>query len=193
MERYPRSVRWTGQLQSHLGDNYYVIEEGLNGRTTNIEYPDIPGGSGTSYILSCLYSHSPLSLVVLQLGLNDLKTFFKRTAEDVSEGLVELVDMIQASPCGVDMQSPPSILIVAPPLPSNEDFIDTEGERVFVGSIAKAKMLAPLYNKIADAKGCEFLDLSQLVTLSTIDGIHFDESGHNVVAAELKNKIQSLF
>ena len=134
-----------------------------------------------------------MNLVVLQLGLNDLKTFFKRTAEDVSEGLVELIDMIQASPCGPDMRSPPSILIVSPPLPSNENFIDTEGERVFSGSIEKAKMLAPLYNRLADVKGCDFLDLSQVVALSTIDGIHLDESGHNIVATVLKNKIQSLF
>ena len=32
--RYPRDVRWTGLLQKALGEEYYVIEAGLNGRTT---------------------------------------------------------------------------------------------------------------------------------------------------------------
>ena len=33
-DRYPRDVRWTGILQKKLGEDYYVIEEGLSGRTT---------------------------------------------------------------------------------------------------------------------------------------------------------------
>ena len=32
--RYPENVRWTGRLQSALGDGYKIIEEGCNGRTT---------------------------------------------------------------------------------------------------------------------------------------------------------------
>lgn len=33
-QRYPREIRWTGLLQKSLGEDYYVIEEGLSGRTT---------------------------------------------------------------------------------------------------------------------------------------------------------------
>ena len=33
-ERYSRAERWTGILQRELGADYYVVEEGLNGRTT---------------------------------------------------------------------------------------------------------------------------------------------------------------
>lgn len=32
--RYPKGVRWTGVLQKMLGEEYEVIEEGCNGRTT---------------------------------------------------------------------------------------------------------------------------------------------------------------
>ncbi|MGN1031789.1 MAG: acylhydrolase, partial [Butyricicoccaceae bacterium] len=35
--RYPREVRWTGQLQKLLGPDWYVIEEGLNSRTTALD------------------------------------------------------------------------------------------------------------------------------------------------------------
>ncbi len=38
--RYPRNVRWTGKLQEILGGGYYVIEEGLTGRTTAFEDRD---------------------------------------------------------------------------------------------------------------------------------------------------------
>jgi lysophospholipase L1-like esterase len=33
-QRYGRDIRWTGRLQHLLGERYYVIEEGLGGRTT---------------------------------------------------------------------------------------------------------------------------------------------------------------
>ena len=33
-ERYEKNVRWTGKLAQTLGENYEVIEEGMNG--TNI-------------------------------------------------------------------------------------------------------------------------------------------------------------
>jgi lysophospholipase L1-like esterase len=35
--RYAVDERWTGQLQKLLGDDYYVIEEGLGGRTTDLD------------------------------------------------------------------------------------------------------------------------------------------------------------
>ena len=35
--RYPKDVRWTGVLQKLLGEQYAVIEEGCNGRTTVFE------------------------------------------------------------------------------------------------------------------------------------------------------------
>ena len=76
MERYSRDLRWPGFMQNLLGNDYFVIEEGLNGRTTNVEYPDIQGRSGTSYLEPCLYTHSPLDLVIILLGVNDLKVIF---------------------------------------------------------------------------------------------------------------------
>lgn len=30
--RYRRNVRWTGRLQELLGEDYYIVEEGCNGR-----------------------------------------------------------------------------------------------------------------------------------------------------------------
>ena len=38
-ERFTRKERWTGVLQQALGQDYYVIEEGLNGRTILYDDP----------------------------------------------------------------------------------------------------------------------------------------------------------
>ena len=68
-QRYPREIRWTGLLQKSLGEDYYVIEEGLSGRTTLWDDPIEEHKNGKTYLFPCLESHSPIDLVVLMLSL----------------------------------------------------------------------------------------------------------------------------
>ncbi len=89
--------RWTGVLQTLLGDGYDVIEEGLNGRTTDLDYEDRPGCNGRSYFVPCLLSHGPLDAVVVELGGNDLKPSFGRTPTAIAEALGGYVDDIAAN------------------------------------------------------------------------------------------------
>jgi lysophospholipase L1-like esterase len=44
--RRPANIRWTGVLQAELGSEYYVIEEGLSSRTTDLDYAKKPGRNG---------------------------------------------------------------------------------------------------------------------------------------------------
>ena len=76
-DRLPYNDRWTTALQKKLGDGYVVIPEGLNGRTTTLDDPlessdfcgvDGSGMNGRRYLLPCLYSHRPITCVVLALG-----------------------------------------------------------------------------------------------------------------------------
>jgi lysophospholipase L1-like esterase len=82
-ERYGPDGRWPGVLQKELGSNFQVIEEGLDGRTTDAPDPGSPiSGAqldGSAYIQACLASHLPVDLVVIMLGSNDLKPVFNRT------------------------------------------------------------------------------------------------------------------
>src|SRR5262245_41824824 len=88
--RYALDVRWPGVLREQLGPEYWVIEEGLNGRTTVWEDPEVAGRNGQQYLPPCLQTHRPLDAVILFLGLNDLKTKFGATAETIAEGLAAL-------------------------------------------------------------------------------------------------------
>ena len=45
MKRYSILEQWPGLLRGIMGKNYHIIEEGLNGRTTNVEYPGLSGRS----------------------------------------------------------------------------------------------------------------------------------------------------
>ncbi|MDO4555718.1 MAG: GDSL-type esterase/lipase family protein, partial [Lachnospiraceae bacterium] len=76
--RYPENVRWTGRLANLMGDNYKVIEEGLNSRTTALEPEGEPWRSGAACLEACIRTHMPVDLVILMLGSNDMKKVFKQ-------------------------------------------------------------------------------------------------------------------
>ena len=193
MERYARDVRWTGRLQQLLGEHYHVIEEGLNGRTTNLDYPDLLGRNGKSYLVPCLYSHAPLDLVIILLGGNDLKKIFQRSASDIAEGLEELIQLTQATLYGADMQSCPEILIVGYPHLTREDGFSQYGHRVlFEEGIAKSHAFDSLYRELADRYQCHYFNAAPHVHLSEIDGIHLDESGHKALAECLAIEINTI-
>lgn len=189
MERYPRHKRWTGILQKKLGNDYYVIEEGLNGRTTNVDYHDISGRNGKTFLPVCLYSHAPLDLVVIMLGINDLKKEFNRNVQDIAEGMGELIGIIKTSKYGHDMQSPPEVLLISTPIPSNENYDDD----MFANSIARAKQFSSAFKDIATQYNCHFLDAAPDVQLTQLDGIHLDETGHKILAELLHKKIKFIF
>lgn len=195
IERYSRNIRWPGFLQKTLGENYYVVEEGLNSRTTNIDYQIPPNRNGKTYLAPCLYSHAPIDLVILALGGNDLKIYFNRTANDVCEGISELIDVIQQSQYGAEFKGPPEILLITHPipLPICEQFVDEKGIHFLEGSIKKSKLLIPLYEELAKAKKCHFLNVSEKISPSPIDGVHLDQLAHKKLATLIERKIYTIF
>ena len=80
--------------QSGLSCNLH--EDSLPGRTTNVN--DERDGihlNGLSVFKSCLLAHSPIDMILLMLGTNDLKKRFGREADDVAKGIEELITMSQ--------------------------------------------------------------------------------------------------
>jgi len=189
--RYPRHKRWTGLLQQHLGEAHYVIEEGLNARTTNLDYAIAPNRNGASYLPPCLYSHAPIDWVLLALGGNDLKSCFNRSVVEVGEGLRELIDIIQCSNYGPELTSAPAILIVSQviPLAMCENYSDTAGQLPYKGICQKVHDLVDIYATLAKEKQCEFLNITPYVRPSVIDGVHFDEKGHEDYALQVYQKL----
>lgn len=61
-----------------------VIEEGQCGRNIATDDPLEGEKNGIKYILPCLESLSPLDLVIIMLGTNDLKRKFGYSLQDIS-------------------------------------------------------------------------------------------------------------
>ena len=88
--RHSWNTRWPGRLQVLLGPEYYVIEEGMGGRTTVWDDPLEPGRCGIQALPMALQSHKPLDLVILFLGTNDCKAHFHASPRVITKGMENL-------------------------------------------------------------------------------------------------------
>lgn len=180
--------RWPGVLKNDLSDVYLVIEEGLNGRTTVWDDP-LHGGfkNGRDYLIPCLASHKPLDLVILFLGINDLKSRFSLTASEITSGIRTLVEVVCKSNAGID-EKPPKLLLVAPPfigkVPDSSRFSEE-----FEGSEEKSKQLGSYFKEVAMEYDCKFLDASKVVKTSEVDGIHLDMDQHIKLGHAIAEKV----
>ena len=172
--RFPFDVRWTGVLQQQLGTNARIIEEGLNGRTTVYDEPLRVGKNGATYLPILIESHSPLDIVVLMLGINDLLDFFELTAHDAASGVSRLVDTIRICSGSLDYPAP-TIVIVAPPIALT---LPPEMKKHCPGDPAKSHQLAEHYQRLAEAQDCLFIDAATFVETSAVDGVHLDAENH---------------
>jgi lysophospholipase L1-like esterase len=185
--RFARDVRWPGRLQAALGDDWHVVEEGLNGRTTVLESPHAPGRSGLDYLVPCLESHAPLDAVVVYLGTNDLADHYVMTATDIAWAAARLATIVARSEAGVDGAPPLPILACPPPVG------ETTWEEGMEGAPAKSAMLAQRFREAAAETGFELIELGDVTRYSDLDGIHLDAEGHAAVAGLVERKLRSLF
>lgn len=186
-ERYPRDVRWPGRLQLELGTEYYVIEEGLNGRTTVWDDPIEEHKNGKIYLYPCLESHKPIDMVILMLGSNDLKARFSLSALDIASGAARLIDIIQRSQSGPGGKAPQILLLTPPPIGN----LDITGKELFAGASNKVKRFSQLYKQVSNEYGCIFLDTSKIIQPSPIDGIHLEANAHKILAKHIAQSISN--
>jgi lysophospholipase L1-like esterase len=187
-ERYGLHERYPGVLRQELGADYWVIEEGLGGRTTVWDDPYEPYRSGKAYLMPCLLTHNPIDLVALMLGTNDLKHRFGLSAYDIASGADVLVDMILRSECGPKGSAPQVLLICPPPLARLTLFAE-----MFEGGDAKSRQLAPHYQRVAKEHGCAFLDAGKVITSSDRDGVHFEVSEHAKLGKAVAAAVREVF
>lgn len=185
--RYPRDVRWPGVLRKELGEGFLVIEEGLNGRTTVWDDPIELDKNGATYLRPCIQTHKPLDLVVIMLGTNDLKTRFSLPAYDIASGAGVLVDIIMKSDAGIDGGAP-EVLLIAPP----QAVELTSFAEMFKDAVEKTGGFAKHYRRIANEKGCHYMNAGEFVESSALDGIHLESGMHAALGKAVAAKVMDI-
>ena len=131
--RYPRDVRWTGRLQTLLGPEHYVIENGLNGR-------------------ACA-----------------------RTLSGAADAMEQLVRMVrQKLPHETRV-----LFITSAPLREPVLGVDPDFDAL---SITLSEQLAGAHREICARYGIFHMDAGAVARTSDMDGEHYDEANHAVLA-----------
>jgi lysophospholipase L1-like esterase len=185
--RLPIHERWPGVMRDSLGNDYWVIEEGLCGRTTIWVDEVCRYRTGWEYLLPCLDTHAPVDLLIIMLGTNDLKTRFHLPAEDIARGVIVLGDMAMKSEFGPG-GSAPEVLIVSPPA-----IIELPGNQAqFADGVSRSQKFGALYREYAKQYGAHFLDAGKVVTSSLVDGIHLDVQEHQSLGVKIAEKVKNI-
>ncbi|MDR2049140.1 MAG: SGNH/GDSL hydrolase family protein [Treponema sp.] len=177
-----------GSAFAPASDPYWVVEEGLNGRTTCHEDPIEGDRNGLRQLIPILRSHRPLDLVIFMLGTNDLKHRFNPSLYEISRGAQLVAKAILNSETG-PKDGPPKVLMVCPPpLVPSPAFA-----RIFAANAVElSQELAAHYRVCAEECGAAFFDAGTVVNTSPVDGLHWEEEGHRAFAEALAKEAREL-
>jgi len=176
--------RWPGVVELALiasGHKVRVIEDCLNGRRTVWDDPFKPGRNGLSGLAQRVEINSPLELVILMLGTNDLQSTHQLSAWHASQGIAALVTAIRTAPIEPGMPVPQVLVVAPPPIRAPKGPMAPK----FEGGDQKCAGLATAYRKTCDEIGCHFFDAGSVTASSEADGIHLDAAQHATLGRAL--------
>lgn len=185
--RFDEGTRWPMVCGSILGENYTIIENGLNGRTVLNLSPVNIMANGIECIKSVIKEYIPLDIAIISLGLNDVFIKDEVTLSEISTGVEEIIDMIRSA--HIEGKYPnPEIIIMSPP----EFNTGIEGVQFFELQINKLKCLPETFEKLSLKKNCRFFNASDYVTGSSIDGSHLEAESHILLGEKVAEFILSV-
>ena len=181
--RHQLEDRWPNVLAAGLDGNVRVIEEGQNGRMTVHDDPYVlENRSGAEALPIFLSTHQPLDLVIIMLGVNDLKWEGRQRALDAKLGMARLVEIIRTYVYKPGCATP-QILLMSPPHLSKTE--DEEFAGYFEHAIGESKNLSTQYSKLASETDCHFFDAASVAKTDPTDGVHLDAANTRAIGERL--------
>lgn len=192
--RFDRFTRWPGVLRELLNvdsppgnPEYWIVEEGLCGRTTCREDPVEGDKNGLRQLLPILESHKPLDLVIVMLGTNDLKLRFVPTESDIARGAQNVAKAALGSGTGRDGAAPKVLMVCPPPTAKLTYFKSMFGD---CGELSEK--LAGRCRQFAAELGVDYLNAGDHMRSSDLDGIHFEASEHRKLAEAIARRVHAM-
>lgn len=184
--RFDAGVRWPVRAARALG--WELVEEGLPGRTAQFADPVMGAHmDGRKGLQIALHSHGPVDVLVIMLGTNDVKARFGASPELITGGIASLLDIaqdrvVQRRHGGF------KVLLVCPPPVLEQGPIAGQ----FHGGRVRSLALPALYRALAAARGYGFLDAGAVISVSEVDGVHFEPEAHAVLAEAVAAAVRVL-
>lgn len=176
-ERYDKNTRWTGILQNKLGENFEIIEEGMCDRTGFVDNPKGFIFSAQKHFPELISTIDKVDTIILAIGTNDLQFLYDVDDETIENGLKTLINLAKEKS---------DEIILIPPVILDETilkgFFNFQFDKT---SIEKSKNVGEIYKNLAKTMDCRILDFNEFVKPSDIDGLHYDENSHKLIAEKL--------
>lgn len=189
--RYGHDVRWTRRLQLELGPEFYVVEAGVNGRTTVFEDSVRGDKNGLAHLATVRKTHMPIDVLIIMLGSNDLQDRFSMSADAIGLAMGRLLFAATSTTDDVEGRAPKVLLVSPPPL---GDFTGLEFEGLYSNAHGgvQSRRLAGVYSLLADKYGTAFFDAGSVISPSPIDAVHFDAAPQADLAKALADEVRTL-
>lgn len=187
--RYARDKRWPSLLDSMLGPNFHVVENGLNGRTTRLDEDGRADRNGLRLLPVTLEMATPLDIVIVMLGTNDLKPQYNQSAEDIGVSIAHVCRTIKRHP-NIDVAC--RIILVSPTLVTTQLGPSTKN---LASCFSRSEQFSQVYQNVAEQLNIDFLDASSIVHTEGApdsDGVHWQAYQHHDFAKALCLYIQGL-
>lgn len=192
--RFDEATRWTGRLQSLLGEGYRVVECGMNARTTSFDDPFRDYLNGRHGLVYSLMEAKPIDLLIISLGTNDLKY---GNAFRSAKGLDALLDVAAHANTYIPGSSPiyrdsPRILVISP-IALHPMLEEKFPLHEMTGRVRDSREFAPLFQDACRKYDAFFLNAADVAQASKVDCVHMDAESHKALAEAVAEKILQIF
>lgn len=182
--RYDKGTRWTGVLSTTLGENFEIIEAGLNNRCC-FSINSISDEFTGIKIISRYLKLNP-DIIILALGINDLQLLYNPTADEIEKGILDLISTVK------NELKNSKIILLAPPRLTSDILFGNFSHQFDNSSIEKSLQIQDIYKNVAIKTNIFFINLDEIIHVSKKDGLHFEPDMHKKIANIVYQKIISL-
>ncbi len=178
--------QWTNILQEKLGNDYFVIQNGVCGRSAgDYEATDKTHYNGQAPFEVILRAAAPVDYIFILLGTNDIKARYNKSASEILENIrwyEKWVDEAVASSRRFEnkIPKPAFVYIVPAKIVVGKNPYGTEHEELLRQELAELMVR----------------DLDKTIVLGEVDmsedGVHYSIDGHKQVAEKVYGKCKEL-
>ena len=181
--RYNEQTRWTGILQTKFGNDYKIIEEGASDRTGFVNNPKGFLFSAPQHFPDFISKSDNIDLLILWIGTNDLQFQYDISFSTIENGLENLIKLAETKA---------EKIIIIPPVMLNEKVLEGYFKFQFdKTSIIKSQKVEKIYIKLANDYNCRIFNINKFTNPSDLDGLHYDENSHKIIANKLTAYIKN--
>ena len=186
--RYGNGERWTKILQNQLGNEFEVIEEGLNSRTllSDDNRPGKEGRNGFTYFKPCMDTHDKIDLLLLMLATNELKYEFNNSVDNIVSMIEKYVCFVKGYKSQIDKSSPKLIMLGVPLV--NEKSQYSKEKNKYKDAGIKSKQLNIKMKEYCRKENIYYIDNTDLQT--GVDGVHLTRESHKILADKVYKAIK---